>query len=87
MHFAVCDRGLTCTVHLIHIMSMKLSDYMKMKGMTDAEMGAKIGKERSLVSRYRRGEALPALETIAEIESVTDRAVSFRDFLPEESAA
>lgn len=66
---------------------MKLDAYMNMQRLTDEDMAQKIGKERSLVSRYRRGEVVPPLEIIAKIERVTDHAVSFRDFLKDEAAA
>lgn len=66
---------------------MKLSEYMELKGLDDEKFGVSIGKDRSLVSRYRRGEVVPPLEVIAKIEEATRNAVSFRDFLTDGSAA
>lgn len=60
---------------------MKLQEYMKLKKMSDEDMAALIGKDRTLVSKYRRGKVSPPIEVIAVIEAKTDRAVSFQDFL------
>lgn len=39
---------------------MNLADYMASKNIDDAQMGERIGKSRSRVSRYRRGiEPIP----------------------------
>ena len=61
---------------------MKLTDYMQLKGMTDDHLADMLKKDRTLIGRYRRGVVVPPLDVIAEIEKVTDNAVSFRDFLP-----
>jgi transcriptional regulator with XRE-family HTH domain len=61
---------------------MKLHDYMKLKDISDDAFAAKLGKDRTIVGRYRRGIVIPPLDVLAQIESLTDRAVSFRDFLP-----
>ena len=61
--------------------AMTLEQYMEKKGIKDAEFAERIGKDRSLVSRYRRGEVIPSLDVIARIEAATAKAVSFRDFL------
>lgn len=74
---------LTCTVHPMHFAVMKLQEFMKMSGMTDDAMAAAIGKDRSVVSKYRSGDVTPPLAVIAQIETVTKGAVSFRDFLPD----
>lgn len=72
---------------MMHIGLMKLQEYMKLKGLNDEEMAALIGKERTLVSKYRRGKVEPPLEVIAAIEEATERAVSFQDFLTSGEAA
>lgn len=76
-------------MHPIHNAPMRLHQFMQMAGLTDEQMAEKIGKDRTLVSRYRRGDVTPPLDVIAKIEDATSRAVTFRDFLPEgsESAA
>jgi transcriptional regulator with XRE-family HTH domain len=52
-----------------------------MAKLNDEAFGSLIGKDRTLVSRYRRGEVTPPLEVIADIDKATNSAVSFRDFL------
>lgn len=71
----------------MHIAAMKLQEYMNLKNISDEEMAEMIGKERTLVSKYRRGKVAPPLEVIAVIEAKTNRAVSFQDFLERGSAA
>jgi transcriptional regulator with XRE-family HTH domain len=66
---------------------MKLARYMKLNKLTDEKLGVIVNKDRSTVSRYRRGEVIPPLEVIAILDRETDRAVSFRDFVKEEGAA
>ena len=60
---------------------MKLQTYMDKKGLSDADLAGKIGKDRSLVSKYRRGKVVPSLDVIAKIERETAKAVTFRDFV------
>jgi transcriptional regulator with XRE-family HTH domain len=60
---------------------MKLKEYLSMKNMTDAQFSDALGKDRSVVTKYRLGTVTPPLEVIAEIERATNGEVSFRDFL------
>ena len=55
--------------------------------LTDEQMAEKIGKDRTLVSRYRRGDVVPPLEIIAQIENASSGAVTFRDFLKDKEGA
>lgn len=66
---------------------MKLSEYMSLKGISDDEMATKLSKDPTTIFRYRRGNVAPPLAVIAEIERITDNAVSFRDFLSPPEAA
>lgn len=66
---------------------MKLLEYMQLKGMTDDQLADALNKDRTLIGRYRRGVVVPPLEVIAEIEKLTNNAVSFRDFLSSTEAA
>lgn len=59
---------------------MKLQEYMKKKGIKDAEFAEVIGKDRTIVSKYRRGLVQPPLDVISKIDAVTNKQVSFRDF-------
>lgn len=60
---------------------MKLQTYMTKKRLDDTAFGEIIGKDRTMVSKYRRGKVVPPLEIIAKIEDATARKVSFRDFI------
>ena len=71
----------------MHIRGMKLDDFMRLKGISDDGMGKILSKDRTIVSKYRRGSVMPPLSVIALIEKETDGAVSFRDFLPREGEA
>lgn len=77
----IFGRCLTCTGIRCTLPPMKLQTYMEKRGVSDAELGQKIGKDRSLVSKYRRGKVQPSLDVIARIEAATSKAVTFRDFV------
>lgn len=66
---------------------MKLKDYLASEKMTDAQFSDLLGKERSVVTKYRRGTVTPPLDVIAKIEKATNGAVSFQDFLASSEAA
>jgi transcriptional regulator with XRE-family HTH domain len=36
-------------------------------GLTQAELGARLGKAQSVIARWERGEVLPSLETLREV--------------------
>ena len=59
---------------------MKLEKYMADNQLTDEAMAKRLGKDRSVVSRYRRGEVTPPPDVIREIQRVTERAVQFNDW-------
>jgi DNA-binding transcriptional regulator YdaS (Cro superfamily) len=59
---------------------MKLATYLQQHQLTDQAFAELIGRERSVVSRYRTGAVCPSLETIAAIDRVTGGTVSFQDF-------
>lgn len=66
---------------------MKLAKYMEVHGLNDEQMADLIGKDRSVVSRYRRGELVPPSDVIWEIQSKTNLAVQFNDWFSNEAAA
>lgn len=63
---------------------MTLDAYLRAHAMTDAAFAKKIGRDRSLVSKYRRGRILPPLPVIVSIERATGGQVSYRDFVVNE---
>lgn len=75
--------GLDAQVLLAHHGGMKLTHYLKERGITDRAFADLIGKERSLVTRYRHGSIIPPIEVIADIREQTGGLVSFEDFLEE----
>ena len=63
---------------------MKLGVYMKLSRLTDEKFAALLGKDRTTAMRYRRGDVVPPIRVAAQIEAITEGAVTFRDFLQTE---
>jgi ribosome-binding protein aMBF1 (putative translation factor) len=78
--------NLTAQGQWVHHAAMKLQAYMRQNGLTDEKVAAKLSRDRTIISKYRRGLVVPPLSVIAEIEQITDKAVSFKDFLPDDAA-
>jgi transcriptional regulator with XRE-family HTH domain len=67
---------------------MRLSEYLTLAKVKDAEFALRIGKDRSTVSRLRRTNQCPSRETIEAIARETKGAVTANDFwLAQEAAA
>lgn len=60
---------------------MTLNEYMRARQVTDAALAKTISKDRTLVSRYRRGLVMPPANIIAAIEVATKGAVKLRDWV------
>lgn len=56
-------------------MSTALDVYMKERAVGDAEFAVLIARDRSMVSKLRRGVVRPTLDVAAAIESATQGAV------------
>ena len=56
-------------------MATPLADYMDRHQIGDADFAARIGKERSVVNRLRRGNVRPTLDVAAQIEKETNGEV------------
>jgi transcriptional regulator with XRE-family HTH domain len=81
-HNAKSTLALTGMPDLCHNGIMTLHEWMRAKGLTDAEMAAKLGVlQASTVSRYRTGHRFPEPRILKKIEDVTDRQVTASDFL------
>jgi transcriptional regulator with XRE-family HTH domain len=65
---------------------MKLSDYLSDHQLTDAEFAGQIGRDRTAVTRWRRGTTRPDWDALARILDVTDGAVTANDFAPADAA-
>lgn len=60
---------------------MQLADYMEANGLDDAAMGAKIGRSRVSVGRYRRKLETPSSETVKLIVEACDGQVTANELL------
>ena len=72
-------------MHLMHLMNMKLSTYLELTKTNDEDFGRRIKRNRSTVSRIRRGLIQPDWETIERILRETGGAVTPNDFVSESS--
>lgn len=54
---------------------------MRQAGMDDAAFGEMIGKDRTTVSRIRRGVLRPTLDVAASIEAATNGAVTMNSWI------
>ncbi len=69
-------------------MSTPLDIYMAAHGLKDADFAPRIKRERSVVSKIRRGIVKPTLEIAAAIEAETNGEVPMQAWLlPEQAAA
>lgn len=62
-------------------MSPTLESFMKREQMSDADLAARIGKDRTLVNRLRRGLVKPTLEVASQIEAITDGEISMQSWV------
>lgn len=62
-------------------MSTALSSYMEKHKVDDAELASRIGRDRSIVNRLRRGVMRPTLEVAAAIEEITGGAVPMKSWV------
>lgn len=65
---------------------MKLASFMEAAKLTDTDLAAKIGKDRTFVSRLRRGLVKPSVDTAVAIERLSGGAVRASDFVSEVAA-
>lgn len=67
-------------------MSTALDVYMKREKVSDADLSAKINRDRSIVSRLRRGKITPTLEIAAAIEKATKGRVPMASWVKSATA-
>jgi transcriptional regulator with XRE-family HTH domain len=68
-------------------MSTALDAYLERNGIKDAEFAPRIGRDRSMVSKLRRGIVRPTLDLAATIEAETHGEVPMRSWLADSSPA
>ncbi len=80
-------------VHLVHIVRVmtevqtKLAAYMADRQIDDAAVAAGVGCDRTMVSKLRRGKAVPSLKLAAEFKKWSGGALNADDFpIPSEAA-
>jgi formyltetrahydrofolate synthetase len=61
-------------------MNTPLARYLTDNSITDADFGAQIGKDRSIVNKIRNGKLSPTLEVAALIEEKTGGVVKMQDW-------
>lgn len=71
----------------MHTNAMKLADWMETTGTTDAGLAEKVKRDRSTVTRWRRGQTRPDWEALETIQHITKGAVTAVDFVAKEAAA
>ncbi|HAX40612.1 MAG TPA: XRE family transcriptional regulator [Clostridiales bacterium] len=62
-------------------MKTKLHLYMKANCLSDEEVAAIVGRDRTTIARVRRGSKNPSLELAVKIERMTNGAVRVADML------
>lgn len=62
---------------------MRLEDWLKANGMTQAQFAELIDSDQGHVSDLIRGKSRPRLESVARIEKVTKSQVAAADWLGE----
>lgn len=60
---------------------MKLAEYLEREGLTDAAFAALVRIDRSVVSRWRRGETRPDWCSLDRISAATRGEVTPNDFV------
>lgn len=74
-------------MRLTHNYGMNLAAYMATHSLDDAQMGERIGKSRSRVSRYRRGlEPIPG-DVVKQLVSLSGGVMTANELLGIETAA
>lgn len=68
-------------------MGMKLSAYLSQHKIDERIFGESLGVSEFAVRKWRYGQRTPSVEVIHRISEITDGAVSFHDWLPEEARA
>ncbi len=61
-------------------MHMTLAEFMEIEKLTDASLAEKVGRDRSNVTRWRRGDTKPDFEALVAIEKMSGGKVTASDF-------
>jgi transcriptional regulator with XRE-family HTH domain len=58
---------------------MKLSDWLESRNITAAELARRLGVSRSTISKIIKGDRLPSVKLIQDIQKQTGGRVGFKD--------
>lgn len=73
---------MTCTL----VGMSTLADWMRRNGVRDNEIAQVVGRDRSIVSRIRRGELVPTLSVAVAIERLTGGEVPANSWIKSDAA-
>ncbi|WP_018261916.1 helix-turn-helix transcriptional regulator [Methylobacterium sp. WSM2598] len=73
-------------MYVMHIPGMKLSDWLKANGKSAAWLASQVGRDPSFITRVKNGDAMPSIAVAAEIQRITNGAVTAVDFVPATAA-
>lgn len=59
---------------------MTLAEFMENEKFTDVSLAERIGRDRSNVSRWRRGDTKPDFDALVAIEKISGGKVTASDF-------
>lgn len=62
---------------------MKLSKFMELAQLTDADLADLLDRDRSTVTRLRNGSAKPSFEVMLALERISEGAIRPSDFASE----
>lgn len=66
----------------MHIVRMKLDQWMTENGVSDLDLAARVGRDRTVISKLRKGQIGPSIEVLGAITRLSDGQVTVEDFLP-----
>ena len=78
-HFTACAvRSIAFLYYNVNMVSGDLIRESRLRaGLTQAELGARIGKPQSVIARWERGDAVPSLETLRQVIRGCDLELHF----------
>lgn len=59
---------------------MKLSHWLDREKRTDSWLAERVGRDRSIITRIKNGDALPSVEVAAAIQRLTGGEVTATDY-------
>jgi hypothetical protein len=76
-------------MHHMHFPGMTLDQFLTDRGISDAAAAERLGRDLTLIGRYRRRSVTPSPTVIADIVDWSEGAITPRELLatPKEAAA